>query len=103
MKKSSINHYAGILGVNPDDLTGISRKAEIQLMRKAIWCKLRSEGYELKQIASMTNRNSHSTIVSGINSFVGLVETGYPPAVLVSKALGIFSHEEFSKGRSKKP
>lgn len=97
MKKTSISHYAGILGIDIEDLTGVSRKADIQLLRKAVWCKLRSDGYELKQIAAMTNRNSHSTIVSGINSFVGLVETGYAPAVLVSKALDIFPRETASK------
>lgn len=73
--KIKLEEYAEKINMPVKVLTGKSRVPRIALARQTYWYYLHLQKVRLIDIARIFNRNSHSTIISGIRTVKNLVYT----------------------------
>lgn len=66
--------YAELAGISIKDLKSKSQKRNIVSKRKTIWYILKEvDGISFPKIAIMFNKNSHTTVMSGVRSVKDLL------------------------------
>jgi chromosomal replication initiation ATPase DnaA len=77
-----ITEFSQTLRVPVAYIVGPSREKLISTARQLYWKVLRdNKGYTLQEIAEMTNRKSHATVISGLKRINNLIDVKDKPAI----------------------
>ena len=61
--------------VSEKDILSYKRSGDIALVRMVYYTILKEMGYSLNQIAKLTNKCDHTTVLSGIRRIISLIQS----------------------------